>query len=152
MKPILLILLLNISSYNHDISTIRELYLAAYTSESNCNNFGEKLNSTRDTTSVLIKGYEGCFYFIKCKFINSPIHQLIYFNKGKELLDSAIIEDPTSVELKFLRYSMQKNIPGFLLYNDSIEKDLNFVNENMKSIKDKALQKFINNSLESLAK
>ena len=152
MKSILLITLLNFSSYNSDISTIRELYLAAYTSESHCNSFGEKLRSTKNTSSVLIKGYKGCFYFIKCKFIKSPIDKLVYFNKGKELLESAIKEDPKSVELKFLRYTIQKNIPRFLLYHDNLDRDLNFVNVNINTIKDKEVQKFITNSLKSIEK
>ena len=52
MKSILIITLLNFSSYNSDISTIRELYLAAYTSESHCNSFGEKLGAVAGVTAV----------------------------------------------------------------------------------------------------
>ena len=134
MKSLLLIILLNLSSYNSDINTIRKLYLSAHTNEYNCNNLGEKLTSIEDNPSILIKGYEGCFYFIKCKFINNPIEKLIYFRKGKKLLETAIKEDPKSVELKFLRYSIQKNLPRFLSYHDNLERDLNFVNANITSI------------------
>ena len=84
--------------------------------------------------------------------MNNPIEKLIYFNKGKELLEDAINQDPKSVELKFLRYSIQQNLPKFLLYHDNIEKDLNFVNRKIKSIKDKKVQKFISTSLESITK
>ncbi len=152
MKSILLIILLHLSSYNSDIDIIRKLYLSSYTSESNCNTLGEKLNNLEGNTSILIKGYEGCFYFMKCKFINSPIDKLIYFKKGKKLLETAIEKDPKSVELRFLRYSIQKNLPKFLLYNHNLEKDLNFVNENIKTINDKEVQKFIINSLKSITK
>ena len=150
MKSILLIILLHISGDNSDINLIRTLYLSAYTNELHCDNLGEKLNTTENNTSILIKGYKGCFYFIKCKFINNPINKLIYFNKGKELLEEAIKQDPNSVELKFLRYSIQKHIPKFLFYSDNIQKDLNFVNENIKSIKNKDTQEFISNSLKSI--
>ena len=152
MKSILFIILLQIPLLNSDISTIRTLYISAYTNELNCNLLGEKLNTIDDNTSILMQGYEGCFYFIKCKFMNNPIEKLIYFNKGKELLEDAINQDPKSVELKFLRYSIQQNLPKFLLYHDNIEKDLNFVNRKIKSIKDKKVQKFISTSLESITK
>ena len=33
--------------------------------------FGDKLNKA-DEKSILIKGYKGCFYFIKCQFIKNP--------------------------------------------------------------------------------
>ena len=152
MKSILLILLLHTSNYNSDINVVRELYLSAYINEDSCNNLGEKLNSIENNKEILIKGYQGCFYFIKCKFINNPIEKLIYFRKGKKLLETAIKEDPKSVELKFLRYSIQKNLPRFLSYHDNLEKDLNFVNENITSISNKEEQKFIMQSLKSITK
>ena len=152
MKSILLILLFHTSNYNSDINVVRELYLSAYINEDSCNNLGEKLNSIENNKEILIKGYQGCFYFIKCKFINNPIEKLIYFRKGKKLLETAIKEDPKSVELKFLRYSIQKNLPRFLSYHDNLEKDLNFVNENITSISNKEEQKFILQSLKSITK
>ena len=151
MKSILLIILISLSVYSNDISIIRELYQSAYTSETNCNNLRDKLNSIEANNSILIKGYEGCFYFIKCKFVTNPIEKAIYFNKGKELLETAINQNPRSVELRFLRYSIQKNIPRFLLYSN-LEKDLSFVNENIEGIKDREAQKFIRNSLKSITK
>jgi len=152
MKSLLLIILLQSSTYYSDISIVRTLYLSAYKNEVNCNRLGEKLNTIQENTSILIKGYKGCFYFIKCKFMNNPIDKLIYFNKGKKLLEDAINQDPYSIELKFLRYSIQKNLPKFLLYYDNIEKDLNFVNGSIKYIKDKEVQKFISTSLKSITK
>ena len=152
MKSILFILLLHTSNYNSDINVVRELYLSAYINEDSCNNLGEKLNSIENNKEILLKGYQGCFYFIKCKFINNPIEKLIYFRKGKKLLETAIKEDPKSVELKFLRYSIQKNLPRFLSYHDNLEKDLNFVNENITSISNKEEQKFIMQSLKSITK
>ena len=152
MKSILLILLINLSSHNTDLSTIRELYLGAHTSKSNCIYFGKKLTSIKDNSSILINGYKGCYFFIKCKFINSPIKKIISFNKGKKLLESAIKLDPQSVELRFLRYSIQINSPRFLFYYDNIKKDLNFVINNVENIKNKKTQKFITKSLKSINK
>ena len=53
MKSILLIVLLHLSSYSNDINTIRELYLSAYISESNCNNLGKELNNIKDNDLIL---------------------------------------------------------------------------------------------------
>ena len=149
MRLTLLLILLNISTSDNDLQIIRALYLSAHSTESNCNNFGEKLASIEDSKSTLINGYQGCFYFIKCKFINNPIEKFSYFNKGKELLEAAIKQDPESAELRFLRFSIQKNIPSFLLYNN-LEKDLNFLNENITNINNKDVQEFIVESLKSM--
>ena len=151
MKSILLAFVFVLIGYNDDIGNIRELYLLAYTSNYNCDLFGEELADIDDRTCLLVQGYQGCFYFIKCKFIESPIDKIAYFKKGKDLLESAITQDPKSVELKFLRYSIQKNLPRFLLYNNSLEKDLNFVNQNIKDVNDKEAQVFIQESLKSMS-
>ena len=143
MKFIVLTLIfnLNLSISNQEISAIRESYLIAHISESNCENFGEKIFLYTEK-SPLIKGYLGCFYFLKSKFESNPIDKFYYFKKGRSLLEAAINEDPKSVELIFLRYSIKINLPKFLLYNN-IEKDLIFVNENLSKISDQKTKKFI---------
>ena len=150
MRLILIITIINLYSYANDISTIRELYVDAYKSDLNCNKLGEILDTMKKNSSTLIKGYEGCFYFFKCKFESSPISKLIYFKKGKKLLENAIALDPYSVELKFLRYNIQTNLPKFLSYHNKIEEDYNFINQNIKKISDKKAKWFIINSLKSI--
>lgn len=151
MKSILLVFVFVITSYSNEINNIRQLYLLAHTSQSQCDVFGKELADIKDRRCMLIKGYQACFYFIKCKFVDNPIDKLMYFNKGKDLLEFAIIQEPKSVELKFLRYSIQKNLPRFLLYHSSLEKDFNFVNQNIQAVNDKEVRLFIKNSLKSLS-
>lgn len=152
MKSIILILILNLTYYNNDIITVRDLFLEAYISKSNCDRFGDKINSLNEKRSILLKGYEGCYYFIKCKFTNNVIDKFFYFNKGKKLLEATIKKKPDSVELRFLRYTIQKNLPRFLFYYDNIDKDLIFVKNNIKYITDKKTQKYIETSLKSISK
>ena len=111
-----------------------------------------KISKMENQNTSLIKGYKGCFYFIKCKFTNNPVKKIKYFDKGKHLLERAINDDPKSVELKFLRYSIQKNLPKFLLYYENIEKDLNFVKKNITNLKDEKTRKFITTSLKAISK
>jgi hypothetical protein len=73
-----------------------------------------------------------------------------YFNKGKALLESSINNNSSSIELRFLRYSIQVNLPRILFYYQDIEKDLNFVQHNLKSLKDEKLKKYILKSLNNL--
>ena len=151
MKSLLLASIMHFFISDIEIHEIRDQYSNAYTSLSSCNSFGATLKSVDDNSSTLIKGYKACFYFIKCKFIKNPFEKVKYFKKGKNLLDSAIEDNPKSVELIFLRYSIQKNLPSFLMYN-SMDKDINFINENIKKINDKNLNDFIVNSLKSISK
>tara|TARA_B100000579_G_scaffold256853_1_gene211451 strand:- start:224 stop:673 length:450 start_codon:yes stop_codon:yes gene_type:complete len=149
LKSIILILILNLS---YDIDSVRNLFLEAYISKSNCDQFGKKINELKHDQSILLKGYEGCYYFIKCKFTNNSMDKFFYFRKGKKILESSIKQKPDSIELRFLRYTIQKNLPRFLFYYNHIDKDLIFVINNINSIKDKKTQQYIKKSLESINK
>ena len=149
---LLLFLLINLSAINNDIDSVRALYLTAYINQENCEKFRETISKIQNQNTNLVKGYKGCFYLIKCKFINNPVKKLKYFDKGKYLLEEAINDDPKSVELKFLRYSVQKNLPKFLLYYENTEKDLNFVKKNIANLNDEKTRKFINTSLKAISK
>ena len=149
MKSIILILILNLS---YDIDSVRNLFLEAYISKSNCDQFGKKINELKHDQSILLKGYEGCYYFIKCKFTNNSMDKFFYFRKGKKILESSIKQKPDSIELRFLRYTIQKNLPRFLFYYNHMDKDLIFVINNINSIKDKKTQQYIKKSLESINK
>lgn len=54
-----------------------------------------------------------------------------YFNMGKEKLEYYIINNPKNLEAKYLRLLIQKEIPSFLNYNDSIENDRKFIELNL---------------------
>lgn len=146
----LTILILTFFSYTSEIISVRDLFISAYKSELHCDNFGDKLHSINMDSSTLFKGYLGCYYFIKCKYLNNPVDKLSFFKEGKRLLESAISEDPSSVELRLLRYSIQKKIPRVLLYYDSLEEDIIFVNENVINITDKSTKDFILYSLNTI--
>ena len=151
MKSILILLLgINIVlANNEELSQIRTIFYKAPNSEIACdsllllsNNYSEEQN--------IIKGYKGCYYMIKCQFITSPIKKIQSFNKGKDLLENAIKNDSNNIELAFLRYTIQKNAPKFLLYNNEIDADLALIKENIKDHKDKELKELINRTLKEL--
>ena len=50
-----------------------------------------------------------------------------YLKKGTALLDEAIKEKPNTLELLFLRLTIQINLPSFIGYNDNKEDDKKFV-------------------------
>ena len=153
MRLVLTILLLVLSEYTYssDILKTRELYSNASLSENNCKKFGDSLfkNSNK---SPIIKGYKGCYLMIKCKFTSNPIQKISYFKKGKSKIEKAIMESPYSLEIRLLRYSIQKKLPKILLYFNEIEEDYNFIIKNINTIKDKKTKEFIIQSLKALNK
>ena len=71
------------------------------------------------------------------------------FKKHSKELDALVEYNHQNIELRLLRYAVQKKAPGFLKYNRQIDLDLNFIMQN-KSKESAELQEFITNVLNLL--
>jgi len=53
--------------------------------------------------------------------------------------------------MRFIRFSIQSNLPSFLGYHDNLEQDKRYLLDNTKTSKDPELQEMIFNYLSGLA-
>lgn len=90
------------------------------TSEEQADNFIEQL--TKNTSSEA-KGYIAAMNFMKSRFVKFPFTKFKYFKIGKAGLDEVILSNPKNIEMRYIRYLMQKQIPDFLGYNENINED-----------------------------
>ncbi len=79
-----------------------------------------------------ILAYVGASNAKMASYVSSPISKLKYFNKGKTKLNESLAKKK-SVESVYLRLLIQLNAPSFLNYNDFIEEDLSFFENNIKT-------------------
>lgn len=93
-------------------------------SEEQADNFIAQL--TKDT-SPEAKGYIAAMNFMKSRFVKFPFTKLKYFKIGKNELDTIILKNPKNIEMRYIRYLMQKQIPDFLGYNENIDGDFNLI-------------------------
>jgi hypothetical protein len=105
--------------------------------------FFYNLMKEADTGEPILLGYTGMAAFMKCYHSYNPVNKLNYFGKGKTSLDRAISLAPDNVELKYLRFTVQTNVPFFLNYSSSIEDDKKFLITNYSQVEDEELQKMI---------
>ena len=77
-----------------------------------------------------ILAYVGASNAKMASYVSSPISKLKYFNKGKTKLNESLAKKK-SVESVYLRLLIQLNAPSFLNYNDFIEEDLSFFENNI---------------------
>ena len=95
----------------------------------------------------MLFGYRGGATMLMAKHAFNPFSKLSYFKKGKLMLESAINADHTNVELRFLRYTIQTNVPGFLNYNSDKNLDRTFISQSLPKLKDQELKKIISEFL-----
>jgi hypothetical protein len=84
-----------------------------------------KLTKVKEPDPIL-KGYIGGVNIAQSKHAPLP-EKSEYLKTGTALLDNAIKENPNSLELIFLRLTIQINLPSFLGYHDNLEEDKKFV-------------------------
>ena len=69
------------------------------------------------------RGYFGVATMMQAKVYANPFTKLSYFNKGKKILETAIQDDQDNVELRFIRFAVQKKVPDLLFYNNNLKED-----------------------------
>ena len=74
----------------------------------------------------LLRAYRGAGLATTANCTSWPMAKLSRFREGKGMLEEAVANQPENLEVRFLRYTIQKNIPGFLGY-DNLEEDREFI-------------------------
>ncbi len=89
------------------------------------------IEELKNDTSPEAVGYTAAMILMKSRYVKGPFSKLKYFKKGKKILDATISENPLNIEIRYLRFLMQKQIPNFLGYNKNIEEDFEVISNKL---------------------
>lgn len=143
MKLIILSILLSFTTSraaNPNLSELRNLLSKAPNSKSSWIEMAKLLAEVDNKSPAVLVCYKGVSNMMEAKYVISPWSKLSSFKKGKKLIEEAVKKDARNLEIRFLRYSVQTNIPAFLDYNDDKESDKQFILANVGNTKDKELK------------
>jgi hypothetical protein len=76
--------------------------------------------------------YSGVAIAMQAEYASGPWNKLKLFNEGKKAIEQAIDYDPGNPEIRFLRFSIQSNIPSLLMYSGDLENDLKAIEQYIK--------------------
>lgn len=136
----LLVLFLNSAIVN--IIEIRNLYEIAAANEGANIKLASLLKDIK-TSDALLSGYKGAAIMIEANHVFNPITKLSRFKKGKQVLENAIKLDPTNIELRYIRLTIQANVPRFLGYSNAISGDKKIIIGALEQLQDRDLRKRI---------
>lgn len=125
------------------LKDVRILYHQASREEKSCRLLIEILSPNDNNTNALFEGYKASATMMMAKYCFNPFSKLSYFKKGKRMLEEAIQARPDNIELRFLRFAIQTEIPFFLGYNDAIESDKKIILKALPFITDEDLKNMI---------
>jgi len=144
---IILLLFVSVcSAQTNNLELIRKSYLESNKSKENINNLISLCERYKNKDSLIINAYKTVADLMLIKYKNNPFHKLnLFVNKTKKL-DILVNNNLNNIEIRFLRYCVQKQSPKFLAYRDDLELDYQFIIKNIdtQSIE---LQEYINLTL-----
>jgi len=138
---------LSLTAKDPSVSSIRLKFHNSTTSEKTCKELIKLLEPYTEKNNPLLLGYKGCANMLMAKHAINPFSKFSYFKKGRNMLEKAVQADNNNVELRFLRYTIQTNVPSVLGYNSHLEKDQMFLKKAVASVKDTELKKIITSYL-----
>lgn len=73
--------------------------------------------------TALTTAYMGALDALKAKHSWNPYNKIKYLNTSEKLMQKAVSADPHNIEILFMRFSIQHNVPGFLGFNKDLVND-----------------------------
>ena len=126
MKIILASLLL-FCIFDYELPALRQAYIEAATSEIAAQGLHKKLQGIDDSHSGTLVAYKAASIVLLAKYEGSIIKKTRLFNRGTELLESAIKQSPDNYEARLIRLNIQDNVPWITGYTSEIKKDKAFL-------------------------
>jgi hypothetical protein len=109
------------------ITGVRAKFFAANGSKEKVDALFNSITDAQANQDPVLKGYKGTALTMMADYIGNPFEKLSKFNSGKALLEEAIQQSPRNFDLRFLRFSVQSNCPGFLNYAANLAGDKSFL-------------------------
>lgn len=105
-----------------DLHTIRKLLVTAINSSKTTDSLYRNLGSIKKPTA-LVTGYIGTLQALKAKHTWNPYYKIKYLNDAEKTFKTAVTGDPSNIEIRFMRFSVEHNVPGFLGYTKNLVAD-----------------------------
>lgn len=126
---------------NSDLDWTRKNYKNAVFDENLCKTMIQDLDHSSKNDIEL--AYLGAMQTIWAKHTGNPFEKLKTFKKGKANIEKAVSQNKDNIEIRFVRYSIQKNTPSFLGYKNNIKTDEIFLRNHIHDVKNVTLKNMI---------
>jgi hypothetical protein len=108
---------------NYNIVSLRKLYNEAVIKKDSAEKFLILMDAVKNETTPILLCYKGMAKLMQSKYLINPYSKIESFNSGKNILEKAVNKEPDNIEIRFMRFSIQTNVPSFLNYNNNINED-----------------------------
>lgn len=143
MKSLFFFISFLILPSNIDVATIRMAYQDAVVSKTKAFLLYEKLEIVTKNDGATIIAYKGAVAVLTSKYLKNAKAKKERLANGVALIQYAVKKQPNNIEIRFIRMTLQQNIPKFLKYRKDLDADKTFILSEYKQIRSKVLKKII---------
>ena len=126
-----------------DLKEIRSQYPNAVESSEITAKLDGELAKVSFSNKPVLLAYKGAVSTLKANFSKSKKEKKEFFKEGVSLIESAIKAEPSNIEIRYIRLSVQENSPKFLGYHKNIGDDKEFILKNYANDSSKSLKTLI---------
>jgi len=137
------------NAQTNNLDQIRKSYLESAKSEENIKKLISTCEEYISKNDPIIFTYRIVADLMLIKYKYNPLYKLKLFTDYSRKLDLIVTNNFNNIEIRFLRYCVQKQSPRFLGYNDNLELDYQFIIQNV-DVQSKELQEYIRSTLKSI--
>ncbi len=105
-----------------DLKLVRKGLIKALESPHITDSLYNSLDKLTNKTPLTV-AYMGTLDALKAKHAWNPYSKIRYLNLSDKLLKNAVTADPHNIEIRFMRFSIQHNVPHFLGYAKDLVAD-----------------------------
>ena len=109
------------SNDNTDLKLLRKKLILAIDNPNTADSLYSALSMQKPTP--LTTAYIGVLGALKAKHAWNPYSKIKYLNVSEKMMQKAVVGDPRNIEIRFMRFSIQNNVPGFLGYGKDLISD-----------------------------
>jgi hypothetical protein len=135
IKQALVFFLFSISSVSPDLIKTRDLFSIMNKSEENTLLMMKQAALCEKEHLLLSQAYLAAAEMSMAKYKVNPYSKITIFNKGKVKLEEVISRDTTNIELRYIRYTIQDNVPSILGYDKQMPSDKAYLLKHLPEIK-----------------
>jgi hypothetical protein len=105
-----------------ELKPIRQKILLAMNSKKTTDSLYDSLDKLNNKPPIIM-AYLGTLNALKAKHAWNPYTKIKDLNLSRDVLQKAVAAEPHNMEIRFLRFSIQHNVPGFLGYGKNLNDD-----------------------------
>jgi hypothetical protein len=115
----LLFIIQNVKAEEPDLKAIRKQLREAINDSKTTDSLYKSLSAVKNRTGI-IDGFIAGLQALKAKHAWNPYAKIKYIKNCEATFEKAIVVDPHNIEIRFMRFSVEDSVPGFLGYNKNL--------------------------------